>query len=160
MSKAAIRVPGELTSKMRAALAVAAAQRGFMSVSLVHLRLLPSLDKGHSCPLSSSTVKILGLAVETEIRSPVATELARQQETRVCKHVDNLVHAGAHMGAHQMIRDRVDVCDALSKGSDVAGRQTAAGRYALFIVRGRAREGDFVSAIGFFEKWQMVVVKA
>ena len=65
VSKAAARVPGELTSKMRAALAAAAAQSGFLSVLLGHLRLLPSLDKGHSCPLSSSTVvKILGLAVE------------------------------------------------------------------------------------------------
>ena len=82
VSKAAARVPGELTSKMRAALAAAAAQSGFLSVSLGHLRLLPSLDKGHSCPLSSSTVvKILGLAVEEEILSRAATELARQQET-------------------------------------------------------------------------------
>ena len=88
VSKAAARVPGELTSRVRAALAAAAAQSGFLSVSLGHLRLLPSLDKGHSCPLSSSTVvKILGLAVEEEILSRAATELARQQETVVSKHV-------------------------------------------------------------------------
>ena len=160
VSKAAARVPGELTSKVRAVLAAAAAQSGVLSVSLAHLRLLPSLDEGHSCPLSSSmVVKILGLAVETEILSRVATELARQQETRVFKHVDNLVHAGAHMSVPQLFRDRIDVCDALSKGSDVAGRQTAAGRYALFIVQGRAKEGESVSAIGFFEKWQMEVVE-
>ena len=103
-------------------------------------------------------VKILGLAVEMEILSRVATVLARQQETRVFK-VDNLVHAGAHKGAPQMIRDCVDGCDVLSKGPVVAARQTAAVRYALFIVRGRAREGVFVSAIGFFVKWRLEVVK-
>ena len=104
-------------------------------------------------------MKILGLAAEEEILSRVATELARQQETLDSKHMDNLVYAGAHKGAPQMIRDCFDVCDALSKGSNVAGRQTAAGRYALFVVRGLAREGDFVRAIGFFEKWQMEVVE-
>ena len=104
-------------------------------------------------------VKILGLAVEMEILSRVATVLARQKETRVFKHVDNLVHAGAHKGAPQMIRDCVDGCDALSKDPVVAARQTAAVRYALFIVRGCAREGVFVSAIGFFVKWQLEVVK-
>ena len=61
--------------------------------------------------------------------------------------------------APQMIRDCVDGCDALSKGPVVAARQTAAVRYALFIVRGCAREGVFVSAIGFFVKWQLEVVK-
>ena len=96
VSKAAARVPGDLTSKMREALAVAAAQSWFLSVSLSHLRLLPSLGKGRSCPLSSFMVmKILGLAVEEEILSRAVTELARQQEilfpntwttpcTRVC----------------------------------------------------------------------------
>ena len=45
VSKAATRVPGELTSKVRAVLAAAAAQSGVLSVSLAHLRLLPSLDR-------------------------------------------------------------------------------------------------------------------
>ena len=159
VSKAAARVPGELTSKTRAALAAAAAQSGVLSVSLAYLRLLPSLDEGRSCPLSSSTVMILGLAVETEILSRVATELARQQDGRVFKHVDNLVYAGANKGVLQMFRDCFDVCDALSKSSNVAGRQTAAGRYALFVIRGPAKEEDFVRASGFFEKWQMEVVE-
>ena len=53
VSKAAARVPGELTSKTRAALAAAAAQSGVLSVSLAYLRLLPFLDEGRSCPLSS-----------------------------------------------------------------------------------------------------------
>ena len=160
VSKAATRVPGELTSKVRAVLAAAAAQSGALSVSLAHFRLLPSFDLGHSCPLSSSMlVKILGLAVEAGSLSRVANELARWQETRVFKHVDNVVHAGAHMSVPQMFRDRSDVCDAFSTGSDVVGRQTAAGRYAWFVIRGLAEEGDFVRAIGFFEKWQMEVVE-
>ena len=159
VSKAAARVQDKLTSKMRAALAAAAAQSGVLSVSLAHLRLLPSLDEGRSCPLSSSTVMILGLAVETEILSRVATELARQQEARVFKHVDNLAFAGANKGVLQMFRDCFDVCDALSKGFNVAGRQTAAGRYALFVIRGPAKEEDFVRASGFCEKWQMEVVE-
>ena len=143
VSKAAARVPGELTSKMREALAAAAAQSWFLSVSLSHLRLLPSLGKGRSCPLSSfMVVKILGLAVEEEILSRAATELARQQETLDSKHMDNPVYAGVHEGAPQMIRDCFDMCDALSKGSNVAGCQTAAGRYALFIVRGLPEKGS------------------
>ena len=159
VSKAATRAPDNLTSRMWAALAVAVAQGRSLSVSLVHLCLLPSLDWGHSCLLSRSTmVKILGLAVEMEI-SRFATVLARQKETRVLKHVDNLVHAVAHKGAPLRIRDCVDGCDALSKDPVVAARQTAAVRYALFIVRGCAREGVFVSAIGFFVKWQLEVVK-
>ena len=75
------------------------------------------------------------------------------------KHVGNLVHAGARMGAPQMIRDCVDGCDALFKGPVVAARRTAAVRYALYIVRECAREGVFVSAIGFFVKWRLEVVK-
>ena len=160
VSKAATRVPGEFTSKVRAVLAAAAAQSGVLSVSLAHLRLLPSLDEGRLCPLSSFTVvMILGLAVETKILSRVVTELARQHEARVFKHVDNLVYAGANKGALQVFCDCFDVCDALSKGSNVAGRQTAAGRYALFVIRGLAKEEDFVRASGFFEKWQMEVVE-
>ena len=122
-------------------LAAAAAQSGVLSVSLAYLRLLPSLDEGRSCPLSNSTVMILGLAVETEILSRVATELARQQDGRVFKHVDNLVYAGANKGVLQMFRDCFDVCDALSKSSNVAGGQTASGRYALFVIRGPAKRG-------------------
>ena len=104
VSKAAARVPGDLTSKMREALAVAAAQSWFLSVSLSHLRLLPSLGKGRSCPLSSLMVmKILGLAVEEEIISRAVTELARQQEILVPKHMDNPVYAGVHEGAPQIL---------------------------------------------------------
>ena len=120
VAKAAARVPGELTSKLRAALAAAAAQSGFLSVLLGHLCLLPSLDKGHSCLLSGATmVKFLGLVVEMETFSRVATVLARQQETCVLK-VDNLVHVGMHKSAPQMICDCVDGCDALFKGPVVA----------------------------------------
>jgi hypothetical protein len=110
VSKAAARVPGELTSKMRATLATAAAQSGNLSESLDHLRLLPSLDKGHPCPLSNSTVvTILGLAVEEELLASAATELARLQPALDSKHVDSLVHAVAQKGGPQMIRDLIDV---------------------------------------------------
>ena len=61
--------------------------------------------------------------------------------------------------APQMICDCVDGCDALSKGPLAAVRQTSAVGYALFIVRGCARVGVFVSAIGFLVKWRWVVVK-
>merc|ERR1719284_793780 len=156
VSEAAARVPAELTSKMRATLATAAAQSGNLSESLDHLRLLPSLDKGRPCPLSNSTVvTILGLAVEEELLASAATELTRLQAALDPKHVDNLVYAVAQKGGPQMIRDLIDVCDALSKDSSVAGRQTAVERHASSIVRGLTREGDLDSAVDFFEKLKM-----
>ena len=146
VSEAATRVSGELTSKMRAALATTAAQCGY----------LPSLDKGHPCSLSSSTVvTILGLAMEVELLSSAASELAHLQAALDPKHVDNLMHAVAQRDGPQMIRDLIDVCDALSKDCNVLGRQTAAERHASSIVRVSAREGDLVSGVDFFKKSKM-----
>ena len=133
-------------SKMRATLATAAAECGY----------LPSLGKGHPCPLSSSTVvTILGLAVEEELLSSAATELAHLQAVLDPKHVDNLVHAVAQGDGPQMIRDLIDMCDVLSKDSNVVGRQTAAERHVSSVVRGLAKEGDLVSAVDFFKKLKM-----
>ena len=101
VSEAAARVPGELTSKVRATLATAAAQCGY----------LPSLDKGHPCSLSSSTVvTILVLAEEEELLSSAATELAHLQAALDPKHVGNLVHAVAQRDGPQMIRDLIMRC--------------------------------------------------
>ena len=60
---------------------------------------------------SSST----GLAVEEELLSSAATELARLQTALVPTHVDNLEHAVSQRDGPQMIRDLIDVRDALSK---------------------------------------------
>ena len=61
------------------------------------------------------------------------------------KHVDN-VNAVTQRGGPQMIRDLIDVCDALSKDSYVVGRQTTAESQDSSIKnpaacqRGRSRE--------------------
>ena len=89
--------------------------------------------------------------MEEELLASAATELARLQPSLDSKHVDN-VNAVTQKGGPQMIRDLIDVCDALSKDSYVVGRQTAAERHASSIVRGLAREGDLVSAGDFFKK--------
>ena len=87
-------------------------------------------------------------------RSCAATELAHLEAALDPKH-DNLVHAVAQRDGPRMIRDLIDVCDALSKDSNVVGRQTTAERHASSIVREPAREGDLVSAVDFFKKLKM-----
>ena len=118
----AARVPGLLTSKMRATLATAAAQSGNVSESLSHLRLLPSDGKGRPCLVSSSTaVKFLGLAAEEGVLAEAAAELPRLHATLDPKHVDNLVRAVAQKGGSQMIRDLVAACETLSENFTLRG---------------------------------------
>ena len=93
--------------------------------------------------------------MEEELLSSAATVLAHLRAALVPKHVDNLVHAVAQKDGPRMIRDLIDVCDALSTDSNVVGRQTAAERHASSIVRRPAREGDLVSAVDFFKKLKM-----
>ena len=131
---------------MLATLATGAAQCGY----------LPPLGKGYPCSLSSSTlVSILRLGVEEELLSGAATELVHLQAALDPKHVDNLVHEVAQSDGPRVIRFIVDVCDALSKYSNIMGCRTAAVRHALSIVPGSAREGDLVSTVDFFKKLKM-----
>ena len=109
-------------------------------------------------PLGAQWLWVLS-PMSSALLDHVATVLACLQETRVIKHVDNLVHAGARKGAPLLFHECVDGCGALSEGPVVAARQTAAVRYALFIVWTCAREGVVVSAIGFFVKLRLKVVK-
>ena len=92
--------------------------------------------------------------MKEELLASAATKLARLQAALDSKHVDN-VNAVTQKGGPQMIRDLIDVCDALSLDSNFVGRQTSAERHASSIVRGLAREGDLVSAVDFFKKVKM-----
>ena len=56
------------------------------------------------------------------------------------------VSAVTQKGGPQMIRDFIDVCDALSKDSQVVRRQTAAERHASSIVQGLAKEKSLLNA--------------
>ena len=89
--------------------------------------------------------------MEEELLASAATKLARLQPALDSKHVEN-VSAVTQKGGPQMIRDFIDVCDALSKDSYVVGRQTAAERHASSIVQGLAKKGDIFSAVHFLKK--------
>ena len=54
-----------------------------------------------------------------------------------------------------MIRDLIYVRDALSKNSNVMGRQTAAEKHASSILQGPVRNEDLVSDIDFLKKLKM-----
>jgi len=147
VSLLAERVTGVLTSEVRCTFAAAAANCGSLPEALGHLRLLPSPQVGHACPLTHTTVvTILGLAVEAEMITAAATELTRLQVSLDPSHMDSLVDSVAQRGGSQMIRDLVALCDALSADSTTPGRQTTEERHASSVVRGFARTGDLDSA--------------
>ena len=104
---------------------------------------------------SSTVVTILGLAEEEELLSSAATELARLQPALFPTHVDNLEHAVAQKNGPQMIRDLIDVRDALSKIPMLwAVRRQRRGMPRLSS-GGSPKKGDLFSAVNFLKKLKM-----
>ena len=92
-------------------------------------------------------VTTLGLAVEEELLASAAIKLARLQPTLDSKHVEN-VSAVMQKGGPEIIRDFVDVCDALSKDSICGPSNGSRGMPRLSSEA--CTRGDLVSAVDFF----------
>eukprot|EP00928_Gymnodinium_smaydae_P025389 TRINITY_DN2022_c2_g3_i1.p1 TRINITY_DN2022_c2_g3~~TRINITY_DN2022_c2_g3_i1.p1 ORF type:complete len:1064 (-),score=241.45 TRINITY_DN2022_c2_g3_i1:64-3255(-) len=89
------RLPSEsITSKMRAHLAAAAAQRGLVDEVLEHVRQIPALEEGQRCALSSATAfQMLTLALK-ECRLPEVTEQLSRVGGRIeVHHIEDLLQS-------------------------------------------------------------------